>query len=78
MSKPRAPSLFVIVPCLLLVAYGVYGVATDDIYLPGRRGEVGEHLHGMAAWALFGGICALSGVIMWFETAGWRQARRKD
>jgi len=32
--------------------YGLYGVAVDDLFLPGKRGA-GMHLHGASAWLAF-------------------------
>ena len=38
-----------------LVAYGTIGIALDDIFIPGRRGN-GVHFHGSSAWLMYGAI----------------------
>ena len=43
---------------LALFAYGTYGIWTNDLYLPDKRGN-GVHLHGVPAWFLYGSVlCA--------------------
>jgi hypothetical protein len=36
---------------LFLITYGLYGLWTNDLVIPGRR--LGLHLHGAAAWIMF-------------------------
>ncbi len=36
-----------------LLAYGGFGLYLDDLYLPGRSTR-GVHLHGAAAWIMYG------------------------
>jgi hypothetical protein len=41
-----------------LLAYGAIGIYYDDIYIPGKRSR-GVHLHGTAAWIMYGAfVCA--------------------
>jgi hypothetical protein len=42
-----------VVLAVLLLAYGAYGLNTDDLFIPGRHSK-GVHLHGMAAWIMYG------------------------
>lgn len=43
---------------VLLLAYGGFGLWTNDLYIPGKRGP-GVHLHDGPAWLMFGAmICA--------------------
>jgi hypothetical protein len=45
-----------------LLAYGSYGVWVNDFHLPSRRG--GIHLHGMAAWCMYGAVACGSLVLL--------------
>jgi hypothetical protein len=40
---------------VVLIAYGSFGVFTNDLYIPGKRGN-GSHLHGFSAWVMFGAM----------------------
>ena len=43
---------------LLLLAYGSYGIWSNDLYLPGKRSR-GVHLHDSPAWVMYGAVlCA--------------------
>lgn len=42
-----------------ILAYGAWGLWVDDLYVPGRRGP-GIHLHGYAAWLMFGAMASAS------------------
>lgn len=42
---------------LLLIAYGAYGLRADDLVVPTSR-MGGIHLHGTAAWIMFGSLMA--------------------
>jgi hypothetical protein len=47
-----------VVFAVLLLAYGAYGLNHDDLYIPGKRSR-GVHLHGTAAWIMYGAfVCA--------------------
>lgn len=47
----------------ILLAYGMYGLSVDDLYLPGKRGP-GIHLHGFPAWVMFAAMfCACANMI---------------
>ena len=35
-----------------LLLYGAFGLAIDDLYIPGKRGH-GVHLHGSPAWIMY-------------------------
>ena len=48
---------------LLALAYGIHGVVTDDLYLPGKRSP-GTHYQGMAAWLIFGMILSFSSALI--------------
>lgn len=39
----------------VLIIYGFAGIFINDLYIPGKRGN-GAHLHGFAAWAMFGAM----------------------
>jgi hypothetical protein len=42
----------------VLLAYGTWGICTDDLYIPGKRSP-GTHFHGIPAWMLFSAMmCA--------------------
>jgi hypothetical protein len=42
-----------------LLAYGAYGLSMDDISLPGYGRRAPHHVHGAAAWLLYGAmVCA--------------------
>ena len=46
---------------LAILAYGMFGLWVDDIFLPGKRSK-GMHFHGLEAWFLFGAIvCVAAG-----------------
>lgn len=48
---------------LLLLMYGIYGVWTNDLYLPAKRG--GIHLHDLSAWTMLGAfVCAFLCVLV--------------
>ena len=54
---PAGVRLSLIALSLFLLAYGSYGVWTNDLYLPAKRG--GIHLSDSSAWAMFGAFaCA--------------------
>lgn len=54
---PAGERLTLIVLSLLLLTYGSYGVWTNDLYLPAKRG--GIHLNDASAWVMFGAFaCA--------------------
>jgi hypothetical protein len=44
-----------VVLAVLLLAYGAFGLYSDDIYIP-RRHSKGVHLHGTAVWVMCGAI----------------------
>ena len=46
-----------------LLAYGMVGLYLDDLYIPGRRSS-GIHLHGTAAWLMFGAIVSAVAVLI--------------
>ena len=60
-SPNRIPAGERILNCCLsagLLLYGAFGLAIDDLYLPGKRSH-GMHFHGRAAWIMYGAlICA--------------------
>lgn len=68
----------------VLVAYGTIGIAIDDIFVPGRRGN-GIHLHGSSAWLMYGAIVLgstifIAEIIDHFDTRDnerWYQIYRK-
>lgn len=54
---PAGERLGLIALSLLLSTYGSYGLWTNDLYLPAKRG--GIHLNDFSAWAMFGAFaCA--------------------
>ncbi|QSX74535.1 hypothetical protein HIV01_015335 [Lysobacter arenosi] len=54
---PAGERLSLVALSLLLLTYGSYGVWTNDLYLPARRG--GIHLNDSSAWAMLGAFaCA--------------------
>jgi hypothetical protein len=54
---PTGERLRLIALSLLLLTYGSYGVWTNDLYIPAKRG--GIHLNDFSAWAMFGAFaCA--------------------
>ena len=57
-SIPRSERISYLIFSALLLAYGSYGVWTNDLYVPGRRSN-GIHLHDVPAWIMYGAIvCA--------------------
>jgi hypothetical protein len=68
---PLSTRIWNVLLSLGLLAYGAYGLARGDLYIPGKRGN-GMHLHGLAAWVMYGafiGACLtmLSVVIDHFD-----------
>lgn len=69
---------------LVLMAYGTIGVALDDIFIPGKRGN-GIHLHGVSAWIMYAAIVLgatifVSEIVDHFDTRDnerWYRAYRK-
>jgi hypothetical protein len=66
-SKPRSISagerVWHVAAALLLLAYGGAGLYYDDIYIPGKHSR-GVHLHGTAAWVMFGAfVCSALNLI---------------
>src|SRR5262245_55185605 len=44
---------------VVLLGYGAYGLAIDDLLIPGLGRRVSHHVHGTAAWLLYGAmVCA--------------------
>jgi hypothetical protein len=52
-SMTFSERLWHVILAVLLLIYGAYGLNTDDLYIPGKRSR-GVHLHGMAAWIMYG------------------------
>ena len=53
---------------VFLVAYGVYGVAMNDLYMPGRLGD-GAHLQQGASWLQLMALLSFSFVLVADEIA---------
>ena len=69
---PLGLRLFYLALSLGLLAYGTFGLWTDDLFIPAKRGP-GTHLHGLAAWLMFAAMaCAalnmLSVIVDHFDT----------
>lgn len=56
---PAGTRVLYIVVSVALIAYGIFGLWIDDIFIPGKRGT-GVHLHGLAAWLMFAAMVLAS------------------
>jgi hypothetical protein len=57
-SIPLKERAWHVVLAVLRLIYGAYGLQHDDLYIPGKRSR-GVHLHGTAAWIMYGAfVCA--------------------
>lgn len=52
-----------LVLALTLLAYGLLSLSIDDMYLPGKYTS-GIHLHGAAAWLMFGALLSSAAVLI--------------
>lgn len=60
---PRWERFWNTVFSVTLLAYGVYGLSINDLYMPGKHGP-GVHLHGLTAWVMFAAmLCACANMI---------------
>ena len=48
---------------VFLIGYGLFGVITDELFIPGKRTR-GVHLHGMPAALMFVAMLSASAVLM--------------
>lgn len=59
-----------------LIVYGIKGLLTDDLYLPGKR-TLGRHYHGHSAWLMFGMLVSLAGGLLAFTFSEFNAVRRE-
>ena len=53
---PLRTRVFVAFFAAILIAYGLHGLLTDDIFIPGRQSK-GIHFQGLPALCLFSAMC---------------------
>lgn len=61
---------------ILAALYGAHGLATDDLFLPGKY-FLGKHYHGAAAWLIFGMIMSFSGSLIAVAFARYDGGQRR-
>lgn len=64
-SFPLFARVFNAFVAAVLLLYGAHGIYMDDLYIPpGRGGGSGTHLHGVAAWLLYGAMVAAASSLL--------------
>lgn len=53
---PRSKRIIYLFISSVLIFYVAHGLSIDDIYIPGHRGSIGKHYHGLSAWFM---ACAI-------------------
>jgi hypothetical protein len=59
---PAGERVFNIVLALCLLGYGAYGLAIDDLIIPGRRRDY--HLHGDGALSMYAAMCLIGAMLI--------------
>lgn len=59
-----------------IIVYGVNGLITDDLYLPGKR-TLGRHYQGYSSWLMFGMLVSLAGGLLAFTFSEFDAVRRE-